>query len=213
MGDSDDPRRHAAGMLDRAAVRTFIDAMDVKPLSLPGVILLTPRRFSDSRGYFSETYNERAFHAAGITAKFIQDNQSYSAKRGTIRGLHFQLPPAAQAKLVRVLQGSVYDVAVDMRAGSPTYGRWDGATLTASGGEQLFVPRGFLHGFCTLEPDTMVAYKVDEFYAPTSDSGIIWNDPAIGVRWPVSSADVVLSDKDQKLGGFAAFSSPFRYEG
>ncbi len=213
MGDGDEPCDTAAGMLDRAGVRTFIAAMDVKPLSLPGVILLTPRRFSDSRGYFSETYNERAFQAAGITAKFIQDNQSYSAKRGTIRGLHFQLPPAAQAKLVRVLQGSVYDVAVDMRAGSPTYGRWDGATLTASGGEQLFVPRGFLHGFCTLEPDTMVAYKVDEFYAPASDSGIIWNDPAIGVRWPVAAADVVLSDKDQKLGSFAAFSSPFRYEG
>jgi dTDP-4-dehydrorhamnose 3,5-epimerase len=187
--------------------------MDVKPLALPGVMLLTPRRFSDARGYFVETYNEKAFKAAGVAAKFVQDNQSYSAKRGTVRGLHFQLPPAAQAKLVRVLQGSVYDVAVDARTGSPTYGRWDGATLTAGGGEQLFVPRGFLHGFCTLEPDTVVAYKVDEFYAAASDSGVIWNDPTIGVRWPVEASQVVLSDKDQKLGVFADFSSPFRYEG
>src|SRR5262249_44171087 len=135
--------------LTRHPFARSLRVMDVKPLSLPGVIVLTPRRFSDSRGFFSETYNERAFRAAGITAAFVQDNQSYSAKRGTIRGLHFQLPPAAQAKLVRVLRGSVYDVAVDMRVGSPTYGRWDGATLTADGGEQLFVPRGFLHGFCT----------------------------------------------------------------
>jgi dTDP-4-dehydrorhamnose 3,5-epimerase len=187
--------------------------MDVKPLSLPGLILLTPRRFSDARGYFIETYNERTFDAAGITTRFVQDNQSYSAKRGTVRGLHSQLPPAAQAKLVRVLQGSVYDVAVDVRTGSPTFGRWDGATLTASGGEQLYLPRGFLHGFCTLEPDTMVAYKVDDFYAAASDSGVIWNDPTIAVRWPVDPSEAVLSDKDQKLGLFSDFSSPFRYEG
>src|SRR6476469_3656123 len=115
--------------------------MDVKDLGLSGLRLLKPRRFADSRGYFVETHNERTLSGLGIEARFVQDNQSYSANRGTIRGLHFQLPPAAQAKLVRVLQGSVYDVAVDMRVGSPTYGRWDGATLTASGGEQLFVPR------------------------------------------------------------------------
>ena len=143
----------------------------------------------------------------------MQDNQSFSAKRGTIRGLHFQLPPAAQAKLVRVLHGSVYDVAVDLRVGSPTYGRWKGETLTADGGEQLFVPRGFAHAFCTLEPDTIVAYKVDEFYAPASDSGLIWNDPALAIDWPVAPQDVVLSDKDLKLGRFADFVSPFKYEG
>jgi dTDP-4-dehydrorhamnose 3,5-epimerase len=187
--------------------------MDVKNLALPGVILLRTRRFSDVRGYFTETYNEKTFHAAGIMAKFIQDNQSYSAKRGTVRGLHFQLPLAAQAKLVRVLHGSVYDVAVDLRTGSPTYGRWVGETLTADGGEQLFVPRGFAHAFCTLEPDTVVAYKVDEFYAPASDSGLIWNDPTLAIRWPVASDDVVLSDKDLKLGRFADFVSPFKYEG
>jgi dTDP-4-dehydrorhamnose 3,5-epimerase len=186
--------------------------MDVKSLTLPGLILLKPRRFADSRGYFFESYNEKTFHAAGIAAKFVQDNQSFSASKGTIRGLHFQLPPAPQAKLVRVLQGSVYDVAVDLRVGSPTYGRCDGATLTAEGGEQIFVPRGLAHGFCTLEPDTVVAYKVDEFYAPASDSGLIWNDPALAIDWPVA-ADAVLSDKDHKLGRFADFKSPFRYEG
>ena len=187
--------------------------MDVKKLSLPGLIQLTPRLFSDARGYFIETYNENAFRAAGIATTFVQDNQSYSARRGTVRGLHFQLPPAAQAKLVRVLHGSVYDVAVDLRVGSPTYGRHDGATLTAAGREQLFIPHGFAHAFCTLEPDTVVAYKVDAFYAPASDSGLIWNDPMLAIAWPVASEDVVLSDKDQRLGRFADFASPFRYEG
>ena len=187
--------------------------MDVRNCVLAGLVLLRPRRFIDARGYFVETYNECAFQAAGITANFVQDNQSFSAKRGTIRGLHFQLPPSAQAKLVRVLQGSVYDVAVDLRVGSPSYGRWTGETLTADGGEQLFVPRGFAHAFCTLEPDTVAAYKVDEFYAPASDSGLIWNDPALAIAWPVASEEVVLSDKDLKLGRFADFVSPFKYEG
>lgn len=187
--------------------------MDVSKLGLPGLLLLKPRRFADGRGYFVETYNERTVAGAGITASFVQDNQSYSASRGTIRGLHFQLPPAAQAKLVRAAQGSLYDVAVDLRAGSPTYGRWTGATLTADGGEQLFLPRGFAHGFCTLEPDTVVAYKVDDFYAPASDSGLIWNDPTLAIDWPVGPDEVVLSDRDLKLGRFAEFQSPFRYEG
>ena len=187
--------------------------MDVRNLGLPGLRLLRPRRFSDARGHFSETYNERTFSAAGIAVNFVQDNESYSAKRGTIRGLHFQLPPAAQAKLVRVLQGSVYDVAVDLRNGSPSYGRWEGVTLTAREGEQLFVPRGFAHAFCTLEPDTVVAYKVDEFYAPASDSGLIWNDPTLAIKWPVAPDEVVLSDKDLKLGRFADFVSPFKHEG
>lgn len=187
--------------------------MDIKTLSLTGLTLLRPRVFQDARGSFSETYNQKAFAAAGITTAFVQDNQSFSAKRGTIRGLHFQLPTAAQAKLVRVLRGNVYDVAVDLRVGSPSYGRWEGVMLTADGGEQLFVPRGFAHAFCTLEPDVLVAYKVDAFYAPASDSGLIWNDPTLAIDWPVDAADVVLSDKDMKLGRFADFASPFRYEG
>jgi len=183
--------------------------MEIKSLDLQGAVLLRPRRFSDARGYFVETYNEKTFSAAGITVKFVQDNQSFSAKRGTIRGLHFQLPPAAQSKLVRVLQGSVYDVAVDLRAGSPTYGQWRGETLTASGGEQLFIPGGFAHAFCTLEPDTVVAYKVDDFYSPSHDSGLIWNDPDLAIDWPVALGEVVLSDKDLRLGRFADFVSPF----
>src|SRR6185436_6787261 len=192
-----------------SGIPTLIARMDVKNLKLPGLMVLKPRRFSDPRGYFIETYNEKAFSAAGITTKFVQDNQSLSVSKGTVRGLHFQLPPAAQAKLVRVLLGSVYDVAIDLRAGSPTYGQSDSATLTAEGGEQIFVPRGFAHGFCTLEPDTVVAYKVDEFYAPASDSGLIWNDPALAIDWPVAAADAVLSDKDKTLGRFADFKSPF----
>ncbi|TMJ01495.1 MAG: dTDP-4-dehydrorhamnose 3,5-epimerase [Alphaproteobacteria bacterium] len=187
--------------------------MEIRKLALTGIAVVRPRRFMDARGYFVETYNEKAFREVGITATFVQDNQSYSAKRGTIRGLHFQLPPTSQAKLVRVLQGSVYDVAVDLRAGSPTYGQWIGETLTADGGEQLFVPRGFAHAFCTLAPDTLVAYKVDDFYAPASESGLIWNDPLLAIEWPIAPDDVVLSDRDLKFGGFADFVSPFRYEG
>jgi len=194
------------------AIPRSLPRMDVQKLSLPGLILVKPRRFSDARGYFFESYNERAFHEAGITARFVQDNQSLSLGKGTIRGLHFQLPPAAQSKLVRVLAGSVYDVAVDLRAGSPTYGRWEGATLTADGGEQLFVPRGFAHAFCTLEANTMVAYKVDDFYAPKSDSGLIWNDPAFNIKWPLDG-EALLSDKDARLGRFADFKSPFTYDG
>jgi len=186
--------------------------MDAKKLALPGLLLLEPRRFVDSRGYFVEVYNERTLAGVGITTRFVQDNESYSARRGTIRGLHFQLPPAAQAKLVRAIRGSAYDVAVDLRVGSPGYGHWAGATLTATGGEQLFVPRGFAHGFCALEPDTVVAYKVDDFYSPTNDSGLIWNDPTLAIDWPVGTDQPVLSDKDLKLRPFAEFQSPFRYE-
>jgi dTDP-4-dehydrorhamnose 3,5-epimerase len=187
--------------------------MEVRDLDLPGLRLLRPRRFPDARGYFVEAYNQKTLSAVGIATTFVQDNESYSASQSTVRGLHFQLPPVAQAKLVRVLRGSIYDVVVDLRAGSPTYGRSEGVTLTAAGGEQLFVPRGFAHGLCTLEPDTVVAYKVDDFYASASESGLIWNDPALAIDWPVSPNEAVLSDKDLKHGRFADFKSPFKYEG
>jgi dTDP-4-dehydrorhamnose 3,5-epimerase len=186
--------------------------MDVKALALPGLLLLKPRRFSDSRGYFVETYNEKTFAEAGIAIKFVQDNQSFSLGKGTVRGLHFQLPPAPQTKLVRVLHGSIFDAGVDLRVGSPTYARWEGVTLSADGGEQLLVPRGFAHGFCTLEPDTVVAYKVDAFYLPAADSGLLWNDPELAVDWPIAPGEAVLSDKDGKLGRFSDFKSPFVYE-
>jgi dTDP-4-dehydrorhamnose 3,5-epimerase len=186
--------------------------MEVEATSLPGVLLLKPRYFHDSRGYFVETYNARSAREAGLTTSFVQDNQALSRKRGTVRALHFQVPPKVQAKLVRVLRGSVYDVAVDLRLGSPSYGKWMAVNLTAQGGEQIFVPRGFAHGYCTIEDDTEVAYKVDDYYAPECEQGLIWDDATLGIGWPVSSADAVLSDKDRKLPRFADFVSPFRYD-
>src|SRR5262245_11935532 len=138
----------------------------ITPLALPEVLLITPKRHGDARGWFSETWNRAALAAQGVELDFVQDNQAFSAQRGTVRGLHFQAAPFAQAKLVRVLKGAIYDVAVDIRQGSPSYGRSVGATLTATGGEQLLVPRGFAHGYCTLEPDTELLYKVDNAYAP-----------------------------------------------
>jgi len=187
--------------------------MDVEATAISGVLLLKSRYFHDARGYFVETFNARAADAAGLTAQFVQDNQALSLKRGTVRALHFQIPPRAQAKLVRVLRGSIYDVAVDLRSGSPSYGRWVAVTLSAQSGEQIFVPRGFAHGYCTLEDNTEVAYKVDDYYAPDCERGLLWNDPALGIAWPVAAAEAVLSDKDRKLPRFADFVSPFRYDG
>ena len=183
--------------------------MEIRPTALPDVMLLRPRKVDDARGHFVESYNQRAFARAGITARFVQDNQSLSRRRGTLRGLHFQYPPKAQAKLVRVLKGAIFDVAIDLRAGSPHYGRWVGETLSADGGEELFIPRGFAHGFCTLEDDTEVAYKVDGFYAPAREGGLIWNDTDLAIVWPVAEPDIFVSGKDATLGRFADFVSPF----
>jgi dTDP-4-dehydrorhamnose 3,5-epimerase len=186
--------------------------MEVRKTRLPGVLVLKPKRFGDARGHFVETYNERVFRAAGVTATFVQDNQSLSVARGTVRGLHFQLPPESQAKLMRVVSGRVFDVVVDLRVGSPTYGEWLAEELSAQGGEQAYIPAGLAHGFCTLEPMTEVAYKVDRPYAPQCDSGIRWNDPQLAIAWPVKESEAILSDKDRRMGTFAAFKSPFRYE-
>jgi dTDP-4-dehydrorhamnose 3,5-epimerase len=184
-------------------------SLDVKSLELEGITLFRPKKFVDARGFFIETFNARSYAKAGVDCVFVQDNQSLSRKAGTIRGLHFQLPPAAQAKLVRVLRGSIFDVVVDLRHASPSYGRWCAATLTGDGCEQLFVPRGFAHGFCTLEPNTEVAYKVDSFYAPLSDAGLRWDDPSLAITWPVRRADAVISEKDGGLPFFKTFVSPF----
>lgn len=178
-----------------------------------GICLLRPRRFGDARGWFMETYSEMAALAAGIHERFVQDNQSFSALEGTIRGLHYQRPPHAQAKLVRCVRGSIMDYAVDIRRGSPTYGRHVSAKLTAEHGEQLFVPVGFAHAFVTLEPDVEVAYKVTDVYAPDCDGGIVWNDPTIGIAWPLPACGAVLSDKDKLLPTLAEFDSPFEYDG
>lgn len=187
--------------------------MEVQDTKFPGVRLFKLRYFFDQRGYFVETYNKCSAAELGLTACFVQDNQSFSIKQGTVRALHFQVPPKSQAKLVRVLHGSIYDVAVDLRSGSPTYGRWTATTLTANDGHQLFVPRGFAHGFCTLEPNTEVAYKADEYYAPELEQGLAWDDPTLAIHWPITLADAVLSDKDRRLGRFAEFLSPFCYDG
>jgi dTDP-4-dehydrorhamnose 3,5-epimerase len=187
--------------------------MDLKNTGIPGLVILKPRRHFDDRGYFVEAFNNRRFRDAGIASSFVQDNQSFSVSRGTVRGLHFQLPPFSQAKMVWVLRGSIFDVAVDLRVGAPTYGMWNAKQLTAEGGEQMFVPRGLAHGFCTLEPNTEVIYKVDEYYSHEHDSGLIWNDATLAIDWPVTSKDAVLSDKDRKLGRFSDFLSPFKYDG
>ena len=177
------------------------------------VIKITPKRFADARGWFSETYQRDRFQAAGIAPAFVQDNQSFSAPAFTLRGIHFQTPPHAQAKLVRCLRGRIWDVAVDLRAGSPSYGHWVASELTAERGEQLFVPAGFGHGFLTLEPDCEVAYKVDDFYAPECDAGIAWDDPDLAIAWPLDGARPELSDKDARLAALKDFASPFAYDG
>ena len=183
--------------------------MNVEKLGLPGVLLLTPPRFGDARGWFSETFNAPKWKAAGIDVDFVQDNQSFSSIKGTLRGLHFQAPPHAQDKLVRCTRGRVWDVAVDFRTGSATFGQWVAAELTAEKGEQIFVPKGFLHGFVTLEANCEVSYKVSDVYAPDCDGGVIWNDPNLAIDWPIAEADVVLSDKDAQLPKLVDLTSPF----
>lgn len=174
-------------------------AVRITSLAIAEVKLAEPDRFGDERGFFSETYSRRDFAAGGIDGEFVQDNQSRSASPGTVRGLHYQLPPFAQAKLVRVVRGSIFDVAVDIRRGSPTFGAHVAVTLSAAAWNQLFVPAGFAHGFCTLEPDTEVAYKVTAYYSREHDRGIRWDDPALGIAWPVDAGAAVLSAKDAAL--------------
>lgn len=186
--------------------------MQVEPLGLPGVVLLTPRRIDDSRGWFCETFNRPACEAAlGRRLDFVQDNQTLSRPANVLRGLHFQAPPHAQAKLIRVVRGRIFDVAVDIRRGSPTYGAWTAAVLSAADGTQMFVPRGFAHGFLTLEPDCEVAYKVDAGYAAASDRGLRWNDPDLAIDWPCRPEAVVLSERDAAMPAFAGFVSPFEH--
>lgn len=183
--------------------------MQILPTAIPEVLLITPRRFADARGFFSETWSARRLAEAGIEAAFVQDNHSYSAAVGTVRGLHYQSPPQAQGKLVRVARGRIRDVAVDVRRGSPNYGRWVAAELSAENGVQLWAPRGFLHGFITLEPDTDVLYKVDAYYAPDCDGAIRFDDPDLGIDWGIDPAEAVLSDKDAAAPAFKYFTTPF----
>ena len=173
--------------------------LDIQATPLPGVQIIRSTRFSDQRGYFAETFVHRDFVAAGIENEFIQDNQSLSTAVGTIRGLHFQAPPFAQAKLVRVLRGKIFDVVVDLRRSSSSYGQHLAIELTAETGDQLFIPAGFAHGCCTLEPNTELFYKVDALYSADHDRGVNWSDPMLGIEWPVSLHTAILSDKDRNL--------------
>jgi dTDP-4-dehydrorhamnose 3,5-epimerase len=183
--------------------------LTVEPTAIPEVKLITPRRFSDNRGFFAEIYHKQRLADAGIAVDFVQDNHSFSSAVGTLRGLHFQAEPFAQAKLVRVVRGRILDVAVDIRRSSPTFGRHIAIELSAENGRQLFVPVGFAHGFCTLEPDTEIQYKVSAYYSAAHDHGLRWDDPGIGIRWPVNADQAVLSDKDRHQPALAQLPTYF----
>jgi dTDP-4-dehydrorhamnose 3,5-epimerase len=183
------------------------------PASNDGPRVLIPKRHRDLRGWFSETFREDHLRELGIPCRFVQENQSSSKRAGTLRGLHFQLPPSAQAKLITVARGRVLDVIVDIRNGSPTYGKHVSVELSAESGHQLYVPVGFAHGFITLEDEVIVVYKVSDYYAPAYDKGIRWNDPDIAFPWPVRADAIVISDKDRNLPFLKEFASPFPYNG
>jgi len=184
--------------------------MDVTRTQIPGVLLIAPKVFGDHRGYFCETYSRRQLADLGLDADFVQDNEAFSAQAGVLRGLHFQVPPMTQAKLVRVGRGAVFDVVVDLRKNSPTFGRWQGFTLSAENFLQLFIPGGLAHGYMTLEADTQFLYKVDRFYSPEHDGGIRCVDPDLGIAWP--ALEPIMSDKDTRLPRLAEFDSPFLVE-
>ncbi len=184
--------------------------MQIEQTSLPGVVILTPARFGDARGFFSESWSRKRLADAGIDIDFVQDNHSVSAKAGTVRGLHFQSPPHAQAKLVRCGRGVLFDVAVDIRRGSPTYGQWVGVELSAENGRQLLIPAGFLHGFATRTDDTEIVYKCSDYYAPECDGSVAWD--SVGIDWDLGGLEPVLSAKDAAAPRLADFTTPFAYE-
>jgi dTDP-4-dehydrorhamnose 3,5-epimerase len=187
--------------------------MNVSPAAIPEVLVVSPRKHGDHRGFFSETFRADWFKPFGIDLAWVQDNHSMSVTKGVLRGLHFQSAPMAQAKLIRVVRGAILDVAVDIRCGSPTYGQHVAVELSADNWKQLFVPVGFAHGFCTLADNTEVVYKVSAPYSPEHEGGLRWNDPALGVAWPVSPSDATLTERDGRWPGLADFVSPFDYDG
>ena len=186
--------------------------MKIEQTPLSGILVLTPARFGDSRGFFSESWSRARMAQAGLDIDFVQDNHSLSAQAGTVRGLHFQSPPHAQAKLVRCGRGRLFDVAVDIRRRSPTYGRWFGAELSFDNGRQMLIPEGFLHGFVTREPDTEIVYKCSDYYAPDCDGAVRFDDPDLGIDWGLGDMAPMLSDKDAAAPAFADFNSPFDWK-
>ena len=186
--------------------------VDIQTTPLPGLMVLTPKRFGDERGFFSESWNARVMAEAGLDYPFVQDNHSLSAAVGTLRGLHCQVNPHAQAKLVRCGRGRLFDVAVDARRGSPTYGQWFGQELSFENGVQLMIPAGFLHGFVTREPDTEIVYKCTEFYAPDADRSVRFDDPELGIDWDLGEAAPILSGKDADAPGFSEFDHNFTFD-
>ena len=195
----------------QAPEQTF-HSMHVEQTGISGLLVLTPARYGDARGFFSETWNRARLAEHGIDVDFVQDNHSLSERAGTVRGLHFQAPPHAQAKLVRCGRGRLFDVAVDIRRGSPTYGRWFGAELSFGNGRQMLVPAGFAHGFATREPDTEIIYKCSDYYAPETEGALRYDDPDIGIDWGLGDLAPILSDKDAAAGMLAGFESPFSYQ-
>ncbi|MBX7198832.1 MAG: dTDP-4-dehydrorhamnose 3,5-epimerase [Rhodospirillaceae bacterium] len=179
--------------------------------AIPDIKVVVPKKHGDARGFFSETYTRRALTAGGIGVEFVQDNHAFSATKGTVRGLHFQTPPMAQAKLVRVVRGAILDVAVDIRTGSPTYGKHVAVELSAERWNQIFIPEGFAHGLVTLTPDVEVLYKVSQYYSAAHDKGLLWNDPALDIPWPVTAGEALLSDKDKIQPRLAALPAYFHF--
>jgi dTDP-4-dehydrorhamnose 3,5-epimerase len=186
--------------------------LEITTTKLPGVLILTPKRFEDARGFFSEVYNKNVLAQHGIDIAFIQDNHSLSRDVGVVRGLHFQSPPHAQDKLVRAGAGVIYDVAVDIRKGSPTYGEWLGVELSAENGKQVFIPKGFLHGFATRAPNSELLYKCSDVYAPECDGAVDFSDAGIGIDWGMDLQNAILSEKDMNAQKFSHFDSPFSWE-
>lgn len=180
---------------------------------MPAPRLLKPKRFGDARGWFSETFSQRTFDALGLNTVFVQDNHAFSRAKGVLRGLHFQAPPDAQSKLIRCSAGAIFDVAVDIRKGSPTWGQHVAATLSAENGWQLLVPAGFAHGYITITENAEVQYKVDAFYAPASEGGLLWDDPALGIDWPLEGGERVIAPRDLAWPTLAELDSPFDFDG
>ena len=195
------------------SVREASKLVEIREIGFGAVFEITPRKFGDARGFFSETYNVDQLRQAGLDVMFVQDNHSYSAAAGTLRGLHYQAPPAAQGKLVRVPRGEIFDVAVDIRHNSPTFGHWIGIRVSAEKWNQIYVPAGFAHGFVTLVSDTEVIYKVTDYYSPEHDRSIRFDDPEIGIEWPQLDIDVTLSRKDEQAPYLADINTGFAYRG